>query len=152
MNNIGIKEAAAFLLGCDGYLIYCHASPDGDTLGSATALALALRKLGKKTFVFSVDGIPQKLSFLPTKDIFLEREPEDLSPFTLVSVDVAGPRMLGNANNKNFATTLVIYHDDANADGAQVIANTLGQGQVRKNDGSYLTKGDFLVIIGSDWN
>ena len=59
---------------------------------------------------------------------------------------------VGNANNKNFATTLVIYHDDANADGAQVIANTLGQGQVRKNDGSYLTKGDFLVIIGSDCN
>ncbi len=106
MNNIGIKEAAAFLLGCDGYLIYCHASPDGDTLGSATALALSLRKLGKNASVFSVDGIPQKLSFLPTKDVFLESEPEDLSEFVLVSVDVAGPRMLGNARNKSFVLSI----------------------------------------------
>lgn len=106
MKQFGIKEAAAFLSECDGYLIYCHASPDGDTLGSAIGLALILRKLGKRAFAFSVDGIPNKLSFLPTGDIFLEAEPEDLSDYTLISVDVAGPRMLGNARNKSFVLSI----------------------------------------------
>ena len=106
MELISIKQAAAFLLGCDGYLIYTHASPDGDTIGSATALALILRKLGKKANIFSIDGIPNKLSFLPTDDIFIENEPEDTSDYVLLSVDVAGPKMLGKAKNTSFALSI----------------------------------------------
>ena len=103
MEHLSIKEAAAFLLGCDGCLIYTHASPDGDTIGSATALALILRKLGKTAHAYSVDGIPAKLDFLPTEGIFLESEPDDVSAYTLISVDVAGPKMLGRAKNTAFA-------------------------------------------------
>lgn len=106
MEHISINKAAAFLKECDGCLIYTHASPDGDTLGSATALALILRQLGKSAFVFSIDGIPEKLSFLPTENIFIEKEPEAFDGFTLISVDVAGPRMLGNAQNKRFALSI----------------------------------------------
>lgn len=106
MEHISINKAAAFLNECDGCLIYTHASPDGDTLGSATALALILRQLGKKAFVFSVDGIPEKLSFLPTEGIFVDDEPENLDGLTLISVDVAGPRMLGNAKNKSFKLSI----------------------------------------------
>ncbi len=106
MENISINKAAAFLLGCDGCLIYTHASPDGDTLGSATALALALRAKGIRANVFSVDGIPEKLKFLPTDGIFIESEPEDLSNYTLISVDVAGPKMLGKAKNTHFALSI----------------------------------------------
>ena len=106
MELISIKQAAAFLMGCDGYLIYTHASPDGDTIGSATALALMLRKAGKKANVFSVDGLPSKLSFMPKYDLFLESEPEYTNEYTLLSVDVAGPRMLGNARNTAFALSI----------------------------------------------
>lgn len=106
MELISIKQAAAFLKGCDGYLIYTHASPDGDTIGSAVALALILRKMGKKANIFSVDGIPSKLSFMPTNDLFLENEPEVLDGFTPVSVDVAGPIVLGKAKNKSFALSI----------------------------------------------
>ncbi len=106
MEHISINKAAAFLSGCDGCLIYTHASPDGDTLGSATALALILRAKGIRAHVFSVDGIPEKLKFLPTNDIFIETEPEDLSDYTLISVDVAGPKMLGKAKNTKFALSI----------------------------------------------
>lgn len=106
MEPISIKEAAAFLKGCDGYLIYTHASPDGDTVGSAIALALILRKMGKKADVFSVDGIPEKLSFLPTDGIFVDKEPEEIGKYTLISVDVAGPIMLGRAKNKSFSLSI----------------------------------------------
>ncbi len=115
MELISIKQAAAFLTECDGYLIYTHASPDGDTIGSALALALILRKLGKKANIFSVDGIPEKLDFLPTDGVFLADEPEDTNNYTLVSVDVAGPKMLGNAKNTSFALS-VDHHKVNTAD------------------------------------
>ncbi len=103
MTHFGIKEAAAFLLGCDGCLIYTHANPDGDTLGSAVALALALRASGKQALIFSIDGIPEKLSFLPCEGLFTESEDHDL---VRISVDVAGPRMLGNARYTSFALSI----------------------------------------------
>ncbi len=106
MQLISVKEAAAFLMGCDGCLIYTHASPDGDTIGSAVALALGLRKLGKNASVFSVDSIPEKLSFIKNEGVFLENEPENCENYTLISVDVAGPKMLGRAKNSFFALSV----------------------------------------------
>ena len=106
MTLINVKEAAAFLMEGDGYLIYTHASPDGDTIGSATALALGLRSLGKKAWAFCADAIPEKLDFFPTAGIFLDSEPEDLSAYTLISVDIAGERVLGNTKNKSFALSI----------------------------------------------
>ncbi len=102
MEHISMNRAAAILKDCDGLLIYTHANPDGDTLGSAIALCLALREMGKRALIFSVDGIPQRLDFLPSNGLFLEKEPSDLSNYTPISVDVAGPRMLESAENKSF--------------------------------------------------
>lgn len=103
MIPVNVKEAAAFLMGCDGCLIYTHASPDGDTLGSASALAMILRSLGKKAFVFSPDGIPKKLDFIPSDGIFVEDEITDLTP---ISVDVASNKLLGRAQNLHFALSI----------------------------------------------
>ncbi len=103
MISVNLKEAAAFLMGCDGCLIYTHASPDGDTIGSATALALALRAKGKRAYAFCADGIPQKLGFLPTDDIFIDIEDQSL---TAISVDVASEKLLGRANNRHFALSI----------------------------------------------
>ena len=104
MELISVKQAAAFLNECDGCLIYTHASPDGDTIGSSVALALGLRKLGKDASVFSVDGIPEKLSFIPNEGLFVASEPEN--GVTRISVDVAGPMMLGRAQNKLFSLSI----------------------------------------------
>ncbi len=111
MINISLKEAAAFLTECDGCLIYTHASPDGDTLGSAIALAKMLIKMGKKAKIFSVDGIPERLSFLPCEGLFTDSESD--CGLTRISVDVAGPRMLGSAENKTFS--LSIDHHKVNS-------------------------------------
>ena len=44
-------KAAALLRGWDDILVLCHASPDGDTLGSAGALVRGLGALGKRVFL-----------------------------------------------------------------------------------------------------
>jgi phosphoesterase RecJ-like protein len=46
------------------FFIAGHIKPDGDSLGSALALALELKKLGKKVSVYCADEIPDYLKFL----------------------------------------------------------------------------------------
>ncbi|MBI5545931.1 MAG: bifunctional oligoribonuclease/PAP phosphatase NrnA [Deltaproteobacteria bacterium] len=47
------------------FLITMHEFPDGDALGSALALCLALKERGKSVTVYSPQGAPQNLRFLP---------------------------------------------------------------------------------------
>ncbi len=49
--------------------VMCHVRPDGDAVGSAVALSLALNRLGIKSGVFCADDIPAKFSFLPLAKI-----------------------------------------------------------------------------------
>jgi phosphoesterase RecJ-like protein len=46
-------------------LITMHRGPDGDALGSALALACALRDLGREVTVYNPDELPYNFSFLP---------------------------------------------------------------------------------------
>ena len=57
-----------------------------------------------------------------------------------------------SANTDDYTETLVIYDDAAQEYEAQQIVAALGQGKAMKNDGDWIYDGDFLVIIGSDWN
>ena len=62
-----------------------HLKPDGDTIGSALALASLLKRLGKTPSVFSKDPIPDYLMFLPgSKDILIT--PKTNSSFDLAII------------------------------------------------------------------
>lgn len=56
------------------------------------------------------------------------------------------------ANSDDYTETLVIYDEPAQEYEAQQIVKALGQGRAMLNDGDWFYDGDFLVIIGSDWN
>lgn len=56
---------AAALRSADKILLVNHVDPDGDTLGSTLALALALEGLGKTVAVGSDGGVPSTFAFLP---------------------------------------------------------------------------------------
>ena len=62
--NDTIKSIATLLKDLDGILLFPHVNMDGDALGSATALCLALRQLGKKVYVMINEPIPKNLDFL----------------------------------------------------------------------------------------
>lgn len=47
-------------------LVTTHVNPDGDALGSAVALYLTLKKIGKDVTVANPDNVPMVLSFLPS--------------------------------------------------------------------------------------
>ncbi len=88
---VTIREAAEFLKANDCFLILSHANPDGDTLGCAFALCSALQKLGKKAKNICADEISSRFGFM--KSAVKE---QDFEPETIVSVDVADKRLLGD--------------------------------------------------------
>lgn len=77
-------EIAAALRTRDNILLVNHVGPDGDTLGSTLALALALGAMGKRVTVASADGVPHTFAFLPGAD----RIVSDLPPDSLFEVAV----------------------------------------------------------------
>lgn len=108
--QIPVSEAAAFFRERDRFLIFTHNSPDADTVGSACALVHALRKLGKQADAFNREGVPARLAFLQPENVFLPELPA-LEGRTLVSVDVASPRMLSEPE-ASFCFALSIDHHE----------------------------------------
>ncbi|UNC91839.1 DHH family phosphoesterase [Candidatus Contubernalis alkaliaceticus] len=65
MISASLETISKLLLEEDNFLIASHMSPDGDSVGSALALWMALQALGKTTEVTTVDPVPFKYRFLP---------------------------------------------------------------------------------------
>ena len=84
------NDCAAWLLNHDHFCILTHARPDGDTLGSASALCVGLRQLGKTAHLLLNEGASP---FLNRCQLGLTK-PEAAAGDTLVTVDVASPGLL----------------------------------------------------------
>lgn len=84
------NDAAQWLLSHDNFCILTHVRPDGDTMGSASALCVGLRQLGKTAHLLCNDGASP---FLDRCQVGLTKQwPDDAD--TLITVDVAAKRML----------------------------------------------------------
>ena len=90
MKQLTSSECAAWLLQGDHYALLTHRKPDGDTLGSAAALCLGLRSLGKTAHVLQNPELTPL--YAPIMQGITKEKPEqgDL----LVAVDVAADTML----------------------------------------------------------
>ena len=135
------SETAAFLLHNDRFAILTHRKPDGDTLGSAAALCLGLRQLGKTAHVLTNPENGPRLAFLLEGLTKEEAAEED----TIVAVDVASPNMLpGCFAGYTARTALRIDHhgsftpfaerelvDSTSASCAELIGELLAEMEVR---------------------
>nr|WP_283243669.1 bifunctional oligoribonuclease/PAP phosphatase NrnA [Feifania hominis] len=97
----------------DDILLITHRRPDGDTLGSAVALADALRQRGKLVQVVCSDEVTPKYRFLTGGESALR---QSIAPRFVVAVDVADESMFGGELAR-FAgqVDLVIDHHGSNA-------------------------------------
>lgn len=91
----GCMETAKLLESWDDILVVCHANPDGDAIGSMTALVRGLRALGKRADWYCADPAPRKMAFL-----FEGLEPLGFEPTHVMTVDVADRKLLGDAWEK----------------------------------------------------
>ncbi len=108
--TIDVKGAAEFLKARDDYLILMHSSPDGDTVGSGCALCGALQRMGKKAKAVCADPVPERFRYM--FGAFCEQEFE---PKTVVCVDVAETKLLGDMKETGNKAELCIDHHVSNA-------------------------------------
>lgn len=85
MSAVTYREAGQFLKDHDGYLILTHKRPDGDAVGCAVALCLALRKLGKTAWVLRNPDATTLFDPYWGDTV----APQGYIPQTVVSVDLA---------------------------------------------------------------
>lgn len=57
----------------------------------------------------------------------------------------------GNADNFNYAQTIVVFKRGDLESKAKEIAVSLGMEKTQLDDGRYTFDGDFLVVLGADW-
>jgi len=96
MEEKHLREAADLIRRSRKFLIACHVRPDGDTLGSALALANALRQMDKDVTIIAVDGVPDLYAFLPGSDEIVKETPDRDFDVSIV-VDCDGIERVGDA-------------------------------------------------------
>lgn len=109
--SLSFSQAAQLLQGGDRYLILTHQRPDGDTAGSAAALCLALRQLGKTAYLLINPEISKRYApiHLPYG------APEGFEPAYVISADVADVTMLpDNAKEYQDRVWLTVDHHGTN--------------------------------------
>lgn len=93
--------------------VVSHVNPDGDTLGSATAMRLILTSIGKEVTLFCDGKIPDQMSFLPGATLFHVPDGSE-GPFDLMlAVDVSAEKRLGNCidlKSKSTHTAQIDHH------------------------------------------
>ncbi len=141
--RLNLRQTAKYLKKHDNYIILTHASPDGDTLGSAYALYYALNEIGKVASVICPDVIPGKYDYFARKTDHVPR-----NNATVVAVDVADANLLGalreefgnvvdlcidhHISNTEYAKNL--YLDENAAAAAECIYDLIAYMRVNIND------------------
>jgi len=92
--NKDFAKVVKILAEKDSFVLFCHTSPDGDTFGSASALAQALTALGKKVGLACDMEVPHTLRDLPFKERF-RTVPDVKVPYVSVAVDCGDEGRLG---------------------------------------------------------
>ena len=104
--NLSIGEMAEKLKEYQEFRIIYHIRPDGDCMGSAYALALALKALGAKCEVAGQDPVPGL-----HREMTEKVEMDVLGDPVYVSVDTATPARAGKYSGEHF-TFCIDHHRD----------------------------------------
>ncbi len=93
-----IAKAAALLRDAGEVATVGHVAPDGDSLGSSLALALAARKAGKRALASFGEPhvLPDVFGFLPTDGVLVKPADFFTAPEVMVAFDTAAPDRLGS--------------------------------------------------------
>lgn len=116
------QQVLSAVQAADSVLLFCHVSPDGDTLGSALALKLRLTAMGKSVRLL-VDGeVPSNLAFLSRMGAVEGPEAAAGAADLALAVDVSCKERLGACAPAFLAAarTAVVDHHSSNHGFAQI--------------------------------
>lgn len=94
-------------------LLACHLNPDGDALGSALALGVALRSRGRQVAVSFSEPLqlPETLRHLPGQDLLVAPDQAPAAPDVLITFDTGSADRLGDLAGRVDAAKQVIVID-----------------------------------------
>ncbi|HSM56733.1 MAG TPA: bifunctional oligoribonuclease/PAP phosphatase NrnA [Candidatus Sulfomarinibacteraceae bacterium] len=78
-------------------LAITHISPDGDAIGSLTAMGLAARQLGKRVTMVCDDGSPSRFNYLPLVDRIQKRYDVNEAYDLIIALDCGDMARMGQA-------------------------------------------------------
>jgi len=98
------------------FALVSHVTPDGDTLGSAMALGMALEKLGKKVCLLCDDEVPKRYQFMPWSDRITNHYNSHFEFDVFISIDCSDRERVGMASilMEKAKTTINIDHHISN--------------------------------------
>jgi phosphoesterase RecJ-like protein len=92
------------------FLIVGHINPEGDSIGSSLALALGLKKIGKKDVrVVSSDPVPENLKFLPSSSLVKHNIPRKKYDVAIL-VDCNHIERTGFTSLNSLKTAVIDHH------------------------------------------
>lgn len=109
--ELTVRECAERIISIGNCEILIHVRPDGDAVGTASALSLILRQLGHKSEVVCCDPISKRLSFITERakvSVKCER-----SALPAIAVDSASPSQLGSLYSEERPVSLMIDHHES---------------------------------------
>lgn len=124
--------------------LFCHLRPDGDSIGSASALAAALEKCGVFCDVYCDDPIPEKFLFIERVKRIRRDFPKDNSGYSaLIAIDSADISRLGSfaqafsahsntynidhhVSNRFYAVTNYVRDCSSNCENVAALIDALG--------------------------
>ncbi len=112
-----LTQATQLLTQSEHPLLIAHPRPDGDTVGSALALRLALLALGKSPVLACIHPLPASLTCLPGADVFVQDVAEDALVDLVVAVDLSDLGRTGGIYKdawRGRKPLLVIDHHETN--------------------------------------
>lgn len=92
----GLVPVVAALAQAKRVLLTCHLGPDGDSIGSLSALAALLRENGREAVFYNPDPAPRNLRWLPHVDTLVHKLPAGTFDATIV-VDCGDAKLLGKS-------------------------------------------------------
>jgi len=116
MTTSKFQDIAQVLREYQRFVVLSHVRPDGDALGSQLAMGLALKHLGKDVAIWNEDGMLEKYSFIPRRELLTKppSEPQDFD--VVIALDTAIENRLGTARDavKSAKTCINIDHHPSN--------------------------------------
>lgn len=102
----------SFLKNEENYFIVTHINPDGDAIGSSLALSMALEMLGKETFLYVRDPIPEFYHYLPSYEMFTNSISSLVTHHSsLILIDCNTPKR-AEIEGLSFKSSVVIDHHE----------------------------------------
>ncbi len=102
-------ELLSLITSAKSFFIATHINPEGDAIGSAAALAIALESIGKDIYLFDRDPVPEVYRFLPHSEGFTNIIPASTFDVMII-VDCGDIERIGSKAPESRHRAVIDHH------------------------------------------